>query len=168
MNAPSLCTVAQFVTPTLSCQVLGDEIVVVTSFRSRHAATAVTAPITPAELVEGLKQSYGVSREEDLRGRTPNSFRTLQRWKKQGWPQSAAAALEMLAEAGLLRQPGDPDGEGLPAVPRLAQLGAAVAELISSQRKTVEDLAEVRKRLDALAEATQVRARAAPRRKHLA
>lgn len=110
--------------------------------------------ITPSDLTARLVQVYDVDNEEDLAGRTPNSLRTLKRWKKQGFPQNVQAALALLLEAGLLRSPVGVDGEEEDRNLLLARLAANMAQLIEAHTLALKELGEVHARLVRLEEAS--------------
>jgi hypothetical protein len=106
------------------------------------------APLAPQDLIDRLLVAKNVEKVEDLRGRTLRSVRTLQRWKKKGWPQSVAATLEMLTETGLLPEEAE-DGQAMPADP-LATLAAAVIQLAETNQEYGRRLREVEQKLDAV------------------
>lgn len=125
----------------------------------------MTASIDPSDLWENLKVAYGVTLDEELRDKTrARSFRTLQRWKSEGWPQNVEAALTLLDQAGLLRAPADVDAPAEQPRRLLAQLGEAVEELVSTQADLLEEMKTVRTRLER-AEAALTQSPDAPKRK---
>lgn len=104
--------------------------------------------MTPGWLIDRIREVHEVDAIEDLRGKTGNSVRTLQRWKKNGWPKSAADLLEMLRQADLLREPEEaPATEEAHSRQLLQALSASVGEMVDQQAETLEVLTVVQDRL---------------------
>lgn len=61
-----------------------------------------SGPLTPDDLIDRLRVVYDVNSLEELRGELGNSLRSIQRWKKEGWPDNVAVVLDMLNVAGYL------------------------------------------------------------------
>lgn len=107
---------------------------------------------TPADLLVRLRAIHEATTNDDLHKKLPRSVRTLERWKKSGWPQNVEAALEMLSETGLLRltEAGSDGGASSELV--LARLVASVGTLVESHSEALADLQDVRTRLAAAEE----------------
>jgi hypothetical protein len=112
--------------------------------------------LTPSGLLARLVDAYGVESEDALAGRTPNSLRTLRRWKKNGFPDNVRATLTMLSEAGLLLPLEVKEGA------EAARMGAALATIAQSQQATLAAIDEIRAQL-AGAEAVRPGSRVRPR-----
>lgn len=122
---------------------------------SRHFETASLGggvapedPITPGWLLDQIRDAHGVTAIEDLRGKTANSVRTLQRWKKEGYPANVAAFLDILRQLDLIREPEEvPASEEAHSRHLLQAVSASVGEMVDRQAETLEILTEVQDRL---------------------
>lgn len=51
-------------------------------------------------------ETYGLTTEEELRSHLPNSLRSVQRWKSDGYPKNIAAFLKALEDIGYFADSG--------------------------------------------------------------
>jgi hypothetical protein len=104
-------------------------------------------PLTPEAVVRLLIEAHPeASNMEDLRPYLPASFRTLQRWRKNGWPKSAADAIQLLEDAGLLAPTGEARAPVVPPSPldaRLAEFERLMQAGRDLQEKQWEDIRQL-------------------------
>jgi hypothetical protein len=165
---PSMRARAVMQVPSVACQGChvkwSDEICHCHDIRIGAGLPLVAGGLTPEMLLQRLVVAYDATNEEGLAGKTPNSLRTLKRWKQIGFPQTAQDLLDLLEEANLLRSTKEAAADDGSAARRLQQLAGAVAEVLQSQREMGEHLRDVQARL-ARAEAALSHGRSAPKRK---
>lgn len=103
--------------------------------------------LTPEAVVRLLMQAHPeASRMEDLRPYLPASFRTLQRWREKGWPKSAADAIQLLRDAGLLAPTSEarvPVAPPSPLAAKLADLEVLMQAGRQAQEKQWTDLRQL-------------------------